>query len=272
MLFNISSLYIKHFILSVLFYFVGFSFFIAFICLAFKSFKLADTPLKNVLTAMIILIFIVPILYSFGGVMFSWYLLPSSLFVYFLILFGLIMLAGQLPVRWLKAAIFIGWFIILCLVAGQLLVDVYGGAVNYYYYSDVGRYIKSISSSNDSVMLKPLGVIPFFAERYIHDEAGLASPLVTDYWEKYGSQWCIYYIKDQKPTFIVDRFYILQDKTIGSCPLSVAAEKWLNDNYLLVKEFHYNPADYQSVGFINKFISNIFKTGAHNNFYIFKKI
>lgn len=262
---NISSLYIRHFILIFLFYSSGILFFTGFVYFVFKFFKSSNQSHKNILAVMLGLIFFVPVLYAFGGVIFSWYLLPSALLAYFLLASGLITFLNGLGKRNKIIMTLIILILFLILIGCQLLIDVYAGSLNYYYYSEVGKYIKSISSENDSIMLEPLGVIPFFAKRYAHDEAGLASPLVTEYWEKYGLKWWINYVKDKKPTFLVER-------SVDAFGLSLQEKEWFDGNYSLVKEFHYNLKDYPSVNFIDQFVSKIFRMGFNSVFYIYKKI
>ncbi|MGA2417792.1 MAG: hypothetical protein ABSF55_00935 [Candidatus Staskawiczbacteria bacterium] len=244
--------------------------FIVFIYFAIKNFQKASSALKNVLIAMLIIIFLIPLLYSFGQLIFPWYLFPSSFFIFFLIVSGFIIFLGQLNGRKLfNIAVLVGIVILSFSLIVQWLVDFNGFLRDNCYRASIGRYIKSISTSNDSIMTGDIGYIPFFSERYTHDIDGLASPLVTDYEKKYGSRWIMPYLKDQKPTFIVEHNYdIFQTLALYyGYVMSQKEKEWFQNNYRVVKEFYYDPADFCS----NRIIVALFKKLAGDYVIIYKK-
>lgn len=241
---------------------LSYVFLIIFAYFMIKNFKDVNDKLKNVLIVMVMIIFLIPIIYSIGGNIAPWYLWPGILFVYFITISGfLTVLKNKFQnAKMIKFALCICLAIIILLSLGQWFLALSRGGHSEYMAS-VGKYIKSVSSPNNTMMLEPAGYIPFFAGLYTYDEVGLVSPSVTAYMRKYKKDWWINYIKDKKPDFIVEgeRDYM--------STLPDDKKRYFDDNYQLIKKFSYRHEDY----YFNPFVVKILKFGTMGDYFVFKK-
>ncbi|MCU1258593.1 MAG: hypothetical protein JWO80_1478, partial [Bryobacterales bacterium] len=112
------------------------------------------------------------------------------------------------------------------------------------YRTGVGSYLRAVSRPSDSIMLEPVGYIPYFAQRYTHDARGLASPEVTRYRQKFGRAWWINYVRDFRPTYYVERTHLRWGQTLDRDQLTPPEIEWFRSNYEIIKTFSYRPEDF----------------------------
>jgi hypothetical protein len=118
------------------------------------------------------------------------------------------------------------------------------GLQSYYYTADIGRYIHRIASPHDSLLLEPAGYIPFYAEIYSADEIGLTSEIVLNYRVRYGADWYVHYLKEQHPTFLVERNNILCRRSVDNAQFSPEEWAWFTAHYTQIAHEHYNAENY----------------------------
>jgi hypothetical protein len=141
-----------------------------------------------------------PLGYVYGGVIFSWYLWPSSVFAYYLF--------ARILATALAARIFVLWGIaalvtLLSLMNLVLLINY--GYQEAQYRAAVGRFIASVAEPGDTLFLEPAGYIPYYAGLKTWDTVGLVSPEILDYRGRGDSAWWIDFVRDKRPTWIVER-------------------------------------------------------------------
>ncbi len=156
--------------------------------------------------------------------------------------------------------------ILLGLAVAQGALSFSAGAQDYEYRRRVGLWIHDHCTGGASTMLEPIGYIGYFSETYIHDEVGLISPSVTDYRSTMGSHWWWNYIRDKKPTFVVEREQIFDHETFFG-PIPEADYAAFMDDYELVQSFHYDPANYSH----NSVLQRIAEMGSTTDYYVFQR-
>ena len=196
------------------------------------------------LLILIALALFVPLVYAVGGVVAPWYLWPSSLFgsAVIMVLAIDVTISDRQPRRWRYVLLLV--VLMLSLGVGRWFLSLNWGTQERLYRGGIGEYIRQVSTPLDSIMLEPAGYIPFYSERYTYDEVGLVSPQVTEYRRKYGNNWWIRFVKDYKPTFLIERRHILEYKTLDGYMLDEQEREWFDSNYRLVRVFTYQPRDY----------------------------
>jgi len=179
----------------------------------------------------------IPACYAYGGVIFSWYLWTGT---WLMTVFGCYVLVAWLArmnprrIRLAAAAVAIAWFGVYAIF---WVLALNGEMGEYHYRGDIGRYIHKIAAPNDTLLLEPAGYIPFYAGIYTTDEIGLVSDKVLDYRYRYGGHWYIPYLKEQRPTFVLEP----HDGTVSVSP---EEWNWFLAHYEQVAGFHYNPMNY----------------------------
>jgi hypothetical protein len=198
--------------------------------------KTRDDRSRLQLLLLIVAIILAPVAaYAAGGILYPWYLWTGQFLI------ALLLLAAVMEFR--RPAMFLA---VVALCAGALIEWALSFNTGFHesrYRAGVGRYIRSISNPSDSIMLEPIGYIPYFAERYTHDAIGLASPRVTEYRERFGEQWWIRYLMDFHPTFYIERDHLRAGKTLDNHQLSQQDWDWFKSRYELIRTFHYRPAE-----------------------------
>lgn len=206
-----------------------------------------------------------PLGYALGGVVFPWYLWPSSVIAYYL-LARLIERAGarRPHISIAAAAVLTG------LALANLLLLTNYGKQEAGFRAEVGRFIAQHARPGDTLFLEPAGYIPYFAGLKTWDAVGLVSPDVLDYHRRAGSKWWIAFVHDKKPTYIVDRFPI----HAGGLPEGVSKDdfgetaraEW-NARYEMVRHFVY--ADYLRA--TRSVLTPLYRLGGHSDYYVFRR-
>ncbi|MFZ4398102.1 MAG: hypothetical protein ACOYOU_21015 [Kiritimatiellia bacterium] len=199
---------------------------------------LRKAPGAATLRTFVLVALALPLAYGIGGVVFAWYLWPWTLLGEIALLYILLSAFRQLP---RPRLVVIGAVVlpVLLLAAAQWMVSVGWGAKERRYRAEIGMQLRNMIPPGGSLMLEPIGYIPFFAQRYTHCEIGLASPTVTDYRRKFGNNWFGMYIQDFRPTHLLQK---VDPQTGEFDEITTAAQRdWLHAHYRLVKTFSYDP-------------------------------
>jgi len=210
---------------------------------------------------------LVPLAYAYGGViMFPWYFWPSAFFAWAVVLAMIVTWcaarsAGVCRWCWLGAVLVLG-----VLGAGQFCLSLNRGTQEHLYRTRVGTYIESRSSPGDTLFLEPAGYIPFYSKLYTYDEVGLGTPEITDYRRNHPKDWWFQFLRDKRPTFLVERQHILEFRTFEHYQLTEEQIRWFRDHYQLIQEFHYDPADY----FTHPLLRRVLELGSHHSYYVFE--
>ena len=209
---------------------------------------------------------VVPAAYALGGVLFPWYLWPSSLFGHVIVIAALPELSVLLRRSRQTSTFVVAFVLVLVLDTGQLALSYNWGSQERKYRGGIGEYIKSISEPSDTIMLEPAGYIPFYSQRYTYDEIGLVSPQVTEYKERYGTRWWVRFVQDKRPDYLVQRSGILRYRTRDGYELTEAERAWFDESYVLVREFEYRPKEFAR----NTILLGILEMGSAVNYYLYE--
>jgi hypothetical protein len=200
-----------------------------------------NSLLRGPIVALLALALLLPIAYAWGNVLFPWYLHPSQLSFVLLALLSL-RWAGLQASPSLRPYIALGaTALVACLAVGQWALSVNWGRQEYYYRGGIGRYLRSISAKQDTLLLEPAGYIPFYSELYTWDEVGIVSPEVTGFRKRLGTRWWVKFVQAKRPTFLVERSPMLNYTTVDGYPLSSGERAWFDRNYKLVYRASYQP-------------------------------
>ena len=209
---------------------------------------------------------LVPLGYAFGGIVFPWYIWPSNLAIYSVAIILLIHLMNSIPNKIRLLFIYSLVFVVVSLSFVQLLISFSTGTQEYYHRAQVGRYIKEHSLSTDTLFLEPAGYIPFYSCRNTYDERGLGSPTVTNYMIRHPDNWWIRFLKDYRPTFLVQRQSIPELQKAYGYRMEPEDTLWFQDNYALIQEFHYVPGKI----FTQSILKYILSQHSHASYYLYK--
>jgi hypothetical protein len=182
----------------------------------------------------------IPAAYAYGGVTAPWYLWPTTYFTGALIVFvGKAFLDGL--GGWMRTAgTVLAGLVLVGLMATQWAYSLNWGAQESRYRRSVGEYVREVSGGEGSLMLEPIGYIPYFSGLYVHDEIGMASPAVSAYRRQFRDRWWIQYLKDFAPKYLVERDHILERKTIDGVTMSDEEWNWFQDHYRVIRSFRYD--------------------------------
>jgi hypothetical protein len=217
----------------------------------------------------VIAIFAIPSAYAFGGVVFPWYLWPAQFLCAGILLGGLfclILRLEQLRVRKLSLLLLFG--VILAFMHLQLARSYNWGVMEGVYRASIGKYIAQESKINDTLFLEPAGYIPFYAKLKTIDEIGLASPIVLKYKKEYPNNWWMNCVKQERPTFLVEREHFKEYCTHSGYMLAADEIRWFNENYKMIKSFSYTPQEYTECQFFRKLL----KLSKTHEYYVFKLV
>ena len=217
-----------------------------------------------VIAAILAGIWLVPGAFSLGGVVFPWYLWPSKF------LYQAVFVSVLVAIIWNQKsklmAIARGAFVVLIatILMYQLLLSYNKGRQEMGFRASVGKYIASIAKPGDSLFLEPAGYIPYYARLKTIDEVGLTSAAVLKFKRSHPENWWIQAVKSNRPTFLVQRDHILENKTYQGATLESADADWLWENYGIVKTFTYNPNDWAA----SEWLRWVLRRGSHASYHL----
>lgn len=94
---------------------------------------------------------------------------------------------------------------------------------------------------------------------------GLISPLVVRYRTRYGGAWYMNFLRQERPTWLVERAYMTRHLTMDGVQLSSTDARWFDSHYALARRFHYAPANYLHPGLLLR----LMKHGTHDDYYVY---
>ena len=97
------------------------------------------------------------------------------------------------------------------------------------------RLHKNPRRTKNTLYLEPAGYIPFFSEIRTIDEVGLASPVILKYKKTSKDSWWINFVRSEKPTFMVQREHILNNRTYQGYEFTKEERDWIDENYEIIK-------------------------------------
>lgn len=195
-----------------------------------------DVARRATVLALIGSAYLVPLAYAAGGVIFPWYLWPSTLAAHVLTLF----MVFEFAARRLVAAGIAG--VLLAAALGQWAISYSVGHQESGYRAEVGRYLASIAKPGDTLFLEPAGHIPFHARLKTWDEIGLVSGDVLELKRAGHPDWWIRFVRKMRPIWLVQRSPLFDDRvTHEGHELSAEDWAWLQQNYEVVRRFKYTP-------------------------------
>ena len=220
-----------------------------------------------VLLGIVIATFAIPSFYVLGGVVFPWYLWPSQYLCTGLLLgvaTSLISQLNSMRARKLLWSMVVGCVFIM--MSFQLMRSYNWGIMEGVYRANIGTYIAGVSNAKDTLFLEPAGYIPFYARLKTIDEIGLTSPIVLHYKRESPEHWWMNCVKQERPTFLVQREYFSEYRTHHGYVLTTDEIRWFNENYMMIKHFCYTPHDYTESAIFRKLL----KLSKTHEYYVFK--
>lgn len=207
-----------------------------------------------------------PVAYAVGGGAFPWYFWPYKLMGMFVVL-ALILNIGVPSVVLERVKMILIGAGVLSLALLQLALSFNWGSMEYHYRGGIGRDLKGLIGKEESLMLEPLGYIPYFAECYTYCLVGLATPEVTASRRQHGRYWMVEYLKERAPDYLLQR----TDPDHGfhgfiEEPTTAAQLEWLRENYLVVKEYNYRVDEVWS----NPLLRRVAKMGSTTSYTLYK--
>lgn len=247
--------------------FLVFVTFLIFICFAFynivKSKDLNNRKAKIVLALILVFALVKISIFAYFKAYFDWYYWVPRVFLFVVTLYYLLTF-----IKWRKAVffpllsvVFIGFY------SFQWLQSYAIGYMEERQRMQIAADIKKDKVGFDqSILLEPAGIIPFYTNLYTYDEVGLVNARINDEMLKDGKYWWINSVKRFKPDFIL---------TIGNRP---GEEKSIYNfgsddrsefekNYSLVKTYRIGRI-YESAPFPLSYIYKIRPIG--KDYYLYK--
>ncbi|MSP74767.1 MAG: hypothetical protein EXR12_01385 [Rhodospirillaceae bacterium] len=227
-----------------------------------------DSARRSTILALVASAYLVPVAYAAGGVIFPWYLWPSTLIANILELFVAFELTRRLarPLRQLAATGIASVLAAAALVQWAISYNV--GHQESEYRAGVGRYLFSIAKPGDTLFLEPAGHIPFHARLKTWDEIGLVSNDVLELKRAGHPDWWIRFVRKMRPTWLVQRSPLLDDKvTHDGYELSSEDSAWLQQNYEVVRRFKYDPEG----GSTHPFGAWLLSLGSHSGYDVLRR-
>ena len=250
-------------------FFEGFGYlFLAFVTLGIGLYswtKRSNRAALILALAIASMIYLVPSAYAVGGVIYPWYMWPSTLLAYAL-LSTLVMdwiAAGHKGRGLLAAALIAG---IIGMLAAQWAYSYNWGMKEYAYRGGIGKYLASISELEQTMFLEPAGYIPYYSSLYTYDEVGLASPVVLQYREDDPQGWWMDFVMEIRPDWLVQRGHIALNRTYQDYEFTPEEQEWLNAHYSLVNSFTYQPETYTS----SPLLLSLLDLGVADDYYIYR--
>ena len=189
---------------------------------------------------------LVPLAYAYGGVLFPWYLLPSSTFAY-TALFDVLADAADPATPFARQASLVrrmtgaaAFFMAVVLLVASAAVDINVGYQDRVYCAGVGMRLRSLAAPGDTLFLEPAGYIPFYSGLKTFDEVGLASPAVIAFRKRDPTGWWGDFLRGHRPTFVLEHAdKIAAGKDYWGHPIPKPDLAWFARHYRRVEEFHY---------------------------------
>lgn len=222
-------------------------------------------PARTTEALVVGLIFAFPMGYIIGGVIFPWYLWPSSVLAYFL--FAMVVERAAAKHSF---AIPGATALVTALSLFNLLLLTNYGAQEAGFRADVGRFIAAQADEADTLFLEPAGYIPYYAGLKTWDTVGLVSPDILAYLKPGNSRWWIEFIRDKQPTYVVERSALHK----GALPEGITEdgftpvdrEEWVA-TYELVRSFVY--AEYLHAH--RSILTPLHRRGGHSDYYVYRR-
>lgn len=212
------------------------------------------------------LIFAFPMGYIIGGVIFPWYLWPSSVLAYFL--FAMVVERAAAKHSF---AIPGATAVVTALSLFNLLLLTNYGAQEAGFRAEVGRVIAAQAEKTDTLFLEPAGYIPYYAGLKTWDTVGLVDPDILTYLKPGNSRWWIQFIRDKQPTYVVERSPVHK----GALPEGITEggftradrEEWaatyeLAHRFVYVEYLHAN----------RNVLTPLYRLGGHSDYYVYRRI
>jgi hypothetical protein len=252
---------------GIFFFFLTISIFIYYLVLSRHN-----TERLLLLGTLIGMALVPPIAYAMGGVVWAWYLWPSSFFGLFVVAAALVDLMSSDGTQWRRTPTILVCVLLLASTAGEWCLA-YRHGTQEMYRKQIGKYLKDKAQESDTLLLEPAGYIPFFSGMYVYDEVGLTSPQITDYISEYGKKWWIEFLEDMRPTFLLERSHIVENKTLQGYELPPMEKEWFHNNYELIHVFKFDPETYiekgRSIGILSD-IKRFLIGGTRSDFYLYR--
>ncbi|GEM_PF-735983 len=252
---------------GVFFFFLTISIFIYYLLL-----NRHNTGRLLLLSTFIGMALVPPVAYALGGVVWPWYLWPSSFFGFFVVAAALVDLVSSEGTQWRRASIIAISALFLVSAVGEWCLAYRHGARESY-RKQIGKYLKNKAEASDTLLLEPAGHIPFFAGIRAYDEVGSTSPQIADYIREYGKEWWILFVEEARPTYLLERSHIVEYKTLQGYELSPIEKEWFDDNYELVHVFKFDPDAYikgsSSLGILADLKRSLI-SGTGSDFYLYR--
>jgi hypothetical protein len=157
-------------------------------------------PARTTTSLVVGFVLVFPLGYIYGGVIFPWYLWPSSVFAYYLLArLAQTATAGRAALQIVTATVVTG----LSLVNLLLLTN--AGYQEAQYRAEIGRFIAAEAEEEHTLFLEPAGYIPFYAGLKTWGTVGLVSPDILTYRRLGNPDWWIEFVRDKRPTWIIER-------------------------------------------------------------------
>ena len=134
--------------------------------------------------------------------------------------------------------------------------------------ASIGDFINNISDQNQTILLEPAGIIPYYAKCKVVDVVGLTSSKIINYHISNKNDWWLTFIKEESPDFILDRGAVHNGLSIdGAKSLSNKELSWFLNNYVLVRSFVYD--EYLNAS--HSIFTPFYRLGSSTNYYLYRK-
>ena len=223
--------------------------------------ELTNADVSVVLVNLLILCFVIG--YSIGGVVFIWYLWPSSVLFYF---------AFSLAIE--RSSVFSGkshWLVPIAAIFtfSNLIVLANNGYRETSYRSEIGRQIADEATPGDTLFLEQSGYIPFFAKIKTWDTVGLVSPEIFQFRRSDNADWWIDFVRQKEPTWIVEISPIHvsgnPDNT-GQHGFTQADRDEFSNKYELIRHYVYDEHRLSN----KSILSGFYSLGGAADYYIYR--
>jgi hypothetical protein len=223
-----------------------------------------DGPLRAARFAVAV-VWLLPLAYAFGGVLFSWYFMPSQWVLAAIVARSLLALSsGWRPgVRRLFTTSVAASCV--ALVLAQWLLAFNWGVREGYFRRGIGLRLRELTKPGDTLMLEPAGFIPYFSGLQTIEEVGLAAPVVTEYRKRYKERWFIQFLQQRHPDWLLERAPMLEHRTLDGYVMAPEEREWFDAHYKMVEQFDYRPEDYYRSSKVLRLLA-----GKNGSYYLYR--
>jgi hypothetical protein len=223
---------------------------------------------RPVVVALAGVAFAMPVVYALAGALAAWYFWPSAAAGWLLASVAVAATIRRQPITRRRYASAAAIVVLVVLAAGQWLYAASWSTQENLYRGSMGDAIKALASPGDTLLLEPVGLVPFRAQLWTWDEVGITSPAVTEYRSKHGRRWWMRFVEDHAPTFLLERDHMPAGRTYDGYELSSDERAWLADHYALVRVFTYEPDRLRSPGLM-RFAARL---GSARDYFLYRRI